>query len=136
MVHATQDAARLPMDVGHAEVAAYTLQAMVYVLFGSTWSSTIARERRPIDPSRSEAQRRDEEARRAIVDEVVRQAETAADELLRAGPGATLLPDRVTAMIEAIGQHPSYAGHTGSMTHLDGITPPTTAVRRHRGGRR
>lgn len=137
MVHATQDAAGTPdaehpMDVFHAEVAAYTLQAMVFILFGSTWSAQVSANRPAMDSTLSEEAAATETARRAAMDRLVAESEAAANELLAASAGAEMSAARVESMIAAIGGIAYYATHGGDDTHFDGITAPTTAVGRRR----
>lgn len=134
-VHATQDAAGLPMDVFHAEVAAYTLQAMVYVLFGSTWSGVVAGARLPIDSTLPAEEAAHAVDQRHVLDLFIAEAETAASELLGAGAGAVMSTTRVASMIASLRRIDLYATRGDNATNFDGITAPTAAVGRHRGRR-
>jgi hypothetical protein len=132
LVHATQDAGHLRTDVFHAEVAAYTLQAMVFLVFGTTWSADVSRARPPL-PTDPAALAQETERRRPI-DALVAASESAARELLAGPRGATMRTEHVDAIITALRGMRYYETHGELSPHFDGITPPTTTP--HRRGRR
>jgi hypothetical protein len=134
MVHATQDATRIDATLVEAEVAAFTAQAMVFMVFGTTWSGEIQRGRQPVDPTLSEEAARAERDRRSALDALVRATESAARDLFGRGRGAAMTTEQMDQVSTALGGIAYYAAHIHDGTYFDGISPLTRAV--GRGGRR
>jgi hypothetical protein len=138
MVHATQDAGAYALNVGEAEAAAYTAQALVFRAFGVDWADDLTDARARADalhpPDAAAA------SRRSSYDVLVSAAVRVASALVTAGRGAAVPPDAQQSLYDAILGMATYHDHVSEGHRGDGISPPTTSItprsfRRPRAGR-